>query len=264
MDPKPHGPKTFAPSATPPPRPPGGYTVADVRDGDRFELSDGELLQCHPAGDRHTRSVRDTTVALSTDPAVHLSGVDAGHQLNERTLRAPDVSIGIPQSNGAGWVQGAPLLAIEQASVGQNEEELKTKIRQLLQAGSRYVWVVRLTGVQCVEVYQPKASKKTYQIGEVLTAPGVLKNPVPVAALFDEQIANRVALRNLLERFGYGDASEVVAHGKAATLLLLIDARKIALTPEQRHKIALCTDPDQVDRWAVAAATATTAAELGL
>jgi hypothetical protein len=85
-----------------------------------------------------------------------------------------------------------------------------------------------------------------------------------VQALFDEQLASKLTFRRLLDRHGYDDAAPVVAHGKAATLLVLIDARKIALTPEQRQKIALCTDPEQIDRWTLAAATGTTAADLSL
>jgi Uma2 family endonuclease len=254
----------YAPSATPPPRPPGGYTVADLRDGDRFELSKGTLIECHPAGNRHTRSVRDAAVAITTDPAVHSSGVDAGHQLAPDVLRAPDVSIGIGDSDAPGWLQGPPLLAIEQASVGQKEEELKTKIAELLQAGTRYVWVVRLTGPQHVEVHERGRAMRRFLIDDTLTAPGILKNPVPVRVFFDGELAGRAALKNLLDRYGYGDAAPVALHAKATALVAVLDARKIVLTPAQRARLTLCEDSAQIDRWLIAAATANTAADLGL
>ncbi len=247
----------------PPPRPPGGYTVDDLREGDRFELTDGELIECHPAGGRHAGKVSKAAQVLGADAARHATAADVGHALGPRTLRAPDVSVGGFDPDCPGWAQGPPLLAVEYADIGQDEEDLQKKIMELLGAGTRYVWVVRLVGMPRVEVYQnPVPKKKTYGLDEVLTAPGVLKNPLPVTALFDEQLADKLTLRSLLDR--YGEAEHIALHAKASLLLLQIEAKKIALTPEQHSRIRLCQDDAQLGRWATALLTAATAAELGL
>lgn len=89
------------------------------------------------------------------------------------------------------------------ADSGQDEAELRAKIGQLLAAGAAAVWVIRLGGIHHVEVHTAAAPKQIFHSHEELTLPGVLQNPVPVAALFDPDQAERLALRNLLDRFGY-------------------------------------------------------------
>ena len=82
-------------------------------------------------------------LALATDPAVDSAGVDTGYAADAYTLRAPDLAVGnVPDAPG--WVKGAPPLAVEYADTGQDELDLPVKIRELLSAGTRLVWVVRL------------------------------------------------------------------------------------------------------------------------
>lgn len=59
------------------------------------------------------------------------------------------------------------------------------EIAELLQSGTRQVWVVRLIGPRRVEVYRPGESMRLAGPGEVLTAQGLLRNPVPIEALYD-------------------------------------------------------------------------------
>lgn len=114
-----------------------------------------------------------------------------------------------------GWVHGVPPLAVEYADTGQDEAELRIKIQELFAAGTRYVWVVRLTGPRRVEVHQPNERMRIANPGEQLAAPGILANPVPVEALYDRETANRVIFRNLLERQGYASLEDVRAEGEA-------------------------------------------------
>lgn len=143
---------------------------------------------------------------IGTDPLVEHSGVQVGFQLGEGTLRAPDVAV-MSGAPGEGWAQGAPPLAIEYADRGQDEVELRRKTAQLLEGGTRAVWVVRLGRIRQVEVYTRGAGGDVVytvaQAHETLSLPGVLQNPVPVAALFDPQQADLATLQNLLDRFGF-------------------------------------------------------------
>jgi Uma2 family endonuclease len=89
---------------------------------------------------------------LDTDPTVEEAGVDTGFSAEPNALRAPDIAIGnVPDAPG--WVRGSPPLAVEYADTGQDEQDLQTKIAELLKAGTRFVWVVRLVGPRRVEVY---------------------------------------------------------------------------------------------------------------
>jgi hypothetical protein len=78
-----------------------------------------------------------------------------------------------------------------------------------LAGGTRFIWVVRLSGPRQVEVYEPGKPCRIVRRGQQLQAPGVLKNPIPVEALYDTDVAHRTALRNLLQRQGYADLDAV-------------------------------------------------------
>jgi hypothetical protein len=177
-------------------------------------------------------------------------------------MRAPDVAVGnIPDEPG--WVKGAPPLAVEYADRGQDEDELQTKIAELIDAGTRYVWVVRLSGPRRVEVYEPEMKVRTVLPGEALVAPGVLKNPVPVEALYEREAAHEVTLRNLLQRRGFDSLEAVHAEGKLtqarASLRRLLTGRGLALSAEDEARIEAMADLPTLERWfdrALAAASA--------
>jgi hypothetical protein len=101
---------------------------------------------------------------------------------------------------------------------GNHEAELQTKIQELFAAGTRFVWVVRLTGPRRVEVHQPRQRMRIANPGEQLEAPGILANPVPVEALYDREAARRVIFHNLLQRQGYASLDDVRAEGEAQGL----------------------------------------------
>lgn len=207
--------------------------------------------------------------AIASDPAVEWAGIDAGFTPEAGTLRAPDLAIGAPAS-GRGWIPGAPPLAVEYAGVGQDEADLQTKIGELLRGGSLFVWVVRLVGPRRVEVHCPGESIRVLGIGETLEAPGILRNPVPVEALFERAAADRVTLRNLLQRAGYEDLEAVRAEGLeqgreegvAESILTLLAVRGLAAAPQVVERIRTCRDLEQLRTWLQAAARVTEASDL--
>ncbi|HXU47211.1 MAG TPA: Uma2 family endonuclease [Thermoanaerobaculia bacterium] len=192
----------------------GPFRADQLRPGDPYELSNGHPILCLPTGGRGGRATNVGGGVLASDPAVEDVGVDVGFSPSPEILRAPDLSVGeLPDQPG--WVQGVPALAVEYADTGQDEAELRIKIEELFAAGTRFVWVVRLTGPRRVEVHQPGQKMRIANPGEQLVAPGILANPVPVEALYDREAARRVTFRNLLERQGYASLDEVRAEGEA-------------------------------------------------
>jgi hypothetical protein len=192
---------------------PGPFTADQIAEGEPFELSNGHLIRCESGGGRHGAENAIGARVLGTDPEVKEVGVDTGFTWAPKMLRAPDLAVGnVP--NEPGWVKGVPHLALEYADVGQDEGELRKKIQELLEAGTRFLWVVRLTGLRRVEVHEPDKAMRTVLSGELLTAPGVLKNPVPVDALYDRDAADRATLTNLLQRQGFEDLAAVLAKGR--------------------------------------------------
>jgi hypothetical protein len=245
----------------------GPFRVDQLESGDPYELSGGHPVLCLPTGGRGAKANLVGAQVLATDPDVAEAGVDTGYALSADTLRAPDVAVGnVP--NRPGWVQGVPPLAVEYADTGQDEAELREKIADLLGAGTRWVWVVRLGLPRRVEVHAPGQPMLTRVAGELLEAPGVLRNPVAVEALYDAEAANAATLRNLLQRAGYDGLDGVRAEGKAEgidegrlgglreAVLGLAEAKGLVLDQGQRQRIDACTDPAQLTGWLRALGTA--------
>jgi len=202
---------------------------------------------------------------LASDPGAQDVGADVGFSPSPETLRAPDLSVGeIPDQPG--WVQGAPPLAVEYADTGQDEADLRIKIGELFKAGTRYVWVVRLTGPRRVEVHQPDQGVRIANPGDQLTAPGILANPVPVEALYDREAARQTIFRNLLQREGYASLEDVRAEGGLQSLrdaiLEVLTARGLVVNDELRTALGRAHDPEGLRSTLRQAAVATTSDEI--
>ena len=241
----------------------GPFQVSQLREEDRYELSDGHPIYCAPAGRDHANGNSTGSLVLGTDPAVKWSGVDAGYRIDDGTLRAPDIAVGPPPERD-GWIAGAPPLAVEYAGRGQDEAELQDRVADLLAAGTRFVWVVRLVGPWRVEVYVKDQPVRTYGADDSLLAPGILQNPVPVRALYDRAAAHEEALRNLLQRRGFASLEALQAEseargrikGRVEALLSLLEVRGLSVTETQRQMILDCQDIEQIGTWLQRAAFA--------
>src|SRR5580698_1332864 len=132
----------------------GPYRAADIRPGEPYELSDGYKVECMGTGRRGSRSNLTGGMVLDTDPSAPPAGVDAGISPVPTMLRAPDIAVG-GLDYEPGWSPTAPPLCVEYAVRGQDEAELQKKILELLRFGTRFLWVVRMTGPRRVEVHEP-------------------------------------------------------------------------------------------------------------
>jgi Uma2 family endonuclease len=247
---------------------PGPFRAEHIPEGSPYELSDGHPVLCLPTGARGGVSSLIGGQVLETDPAVKTAGIDVGFSKDPSHLRAPDVSVG-DFAIKPGWAPGVPPLAVEYADTGQDEADLKKKIAELLGAGTKHVWVVRLVGPRRVEVHDQGQPMRLAKPGDTLTAPGILQNPVPVLALYDRDAAHEATLRNLLQRQGYDSLDAVRAEGRLegklegrhALLVAVLTARGLAVSEGEHAHILATTDPDVLDRWITQAATAGATAE---
>jgi Uma2 family endonuclease len=239
----------------------GPFRADQLQDGDRYELSNGHPIYCAPSGREHAGHNLTGAAVLETDPDVEWAGVDAGFTPDPGTLRAPDVAVA-PAGTEQGWIPGAPPLAVEYAGTGQDAEDLRTKIAELLQSGTGQVWVVHLTGPRRVEVHQAEQTVRVLGPGELLSAPGVLRNPVPVEALYDREAGHRAVLRNLLQRQGYEGIEAIREEGReegrcegiAQSILALLRGRGLPIDEGTGDLILACRDLEQLKTWLLAAA----------
>ena len=247
---------------------PGPFRAEHIREGSPYELSDGHPILCMPTGRRGGRSNLIGGEVLETDPAVKSAGVDVGFSKDPSHLRAPDVSVG-DFANEPGWAPGAPPLAVEYADTGHDEAELQKKIAELLGAGTKHLWVVRLVGPRRVEIHEPGKPMRLAKPGESLTAPGILKNAVPVLALYDRDAAHEATLRNLLQRRGYESLDAVRAEagaegrleGSREGLFAVLKARGLGVSAEERAQILAARELDLLQRWIAQATIAGTTAD---
>ncbi|MBI4822055.1 MAG: hypothetical protein HY791_37705 [Deltaproteobacteria bacterium] len=222
-----------------------------------------------PSGGDGSRSTAVGLEILDSDPNVEEAGVDPGYEISEQLVRAPGIGVGnVP--NRRGWISGVPRLAVEYSSVGQDEEKLEDKIQDFLSAGTEWVWVVRLLGPRRVEVYD-KNGWRAFTPGQVITAPGVLKNPVPVEAFFDRDTAHEVTLANLLQRRGYENLGAVLEEGREEgqregqraalreAVTRVLRARGLEVTETQRAKLLAESEVARLERWLEASAVSSSA-----
>ncbi len=195
----------------------GPFVAEQLRSGDPYELSNGHPIQCAPTGRRGSTRNLTGGAALETDPIVRSAGVDLGISTEPGMLRAPDIAVGTIEDQ-PGWARQAPPLAVEYADVGQDEVALRAKIDELLAAGTKHIWVVRLGGERRVEVYEPAKRMRQVTGAGVLEAPGILQNAVPLDVLYDREAAHEATLRNLLQRKGYRDLSAVMETSRSEGL----------------------------------------------
>jgi len=237
----------------------GPFFIAQVPVGSRYELENGHAFYRAPGSGECSRWTLVCAHVLASDPAVAEAGVDPGYTTSPNDLDAVDVAVGnVPDQPG--WIQGVPPLAVEYAGTGQEEDRLQRKIAHLLEQGTRWIWVVRLQGPRRVEVHEKGRTIRILGLGDQLEAPGILKNAVPVEALYDRNAAHEVTLRNLLQRRGYENLDAVRDEGKqegrATALLALLAARGLDVPQETRQKILECRDRATLDGWIRRAATA--------
>ena len=263
--------------------PVGPFRADQIREGDHYELSDGHAIHCMTAGGRHGSSHILGSTVLDTDPAVaQQAGIDVGIAWNQgKNLRAPDIVVGMDLRE-PGWAREAPPLAVEYADAGQDEAELAQKISELLEFGTRLIWVVRLKGPLRVEVHERGLPPRVVDGDGELLAPGILQNPVPVRALIDRTAAHEAALRNLLARKGYASLDAVREEGREAgreegreagreegreegheeavvvardALLGQLRARGWTLRPELAARVQACGELSTLLRWLTRAVT---------
>lgn len=157
-----------------------------------YELSEGVLVREPRPGRPH-----GTAVALAAHHLVAYALEHGGFVTTETgyvladdppTVRGPDVAYTrgdpVPYGKPAGFIRGAPDLAVEVISPTNRWADIRAKIRQYFEAGSRLVWIVHPETRSVVVHTSPDASRT---LGDTETLDGGEALPgfrVDVAQLF--------------------------------------------------------------------------------
>lgn len=134
---------------------PSSRTISDdellrlPKDGRKYELVDGEVV-VSPAGYRHGKIALRISRRLETHAAKRGLGEvtesSTGFRLPSGNVRSPDVGFVAasrsPKGEPEGFFEGAPDLAVEVLSPGDDPRRILDKVGEYLGAGVRMVWVI--------------------------------------------------------------------------------------------------------------------------
>ena len=163
------------------------------RDGRRYELLRGVLVEKMPTGDPHGDTVIRIALALGNYAEANDYGEcragEPGYRLERDpdTVRAPDVAwiaSGRIPAGTQGYPALSPDLAVEVKSPGNSYAELAAKAGMWLSYGSREVWVADPERVT-ITVYRPYQEPVTLGEDETLEGGDLLPGfAAPVWKLF--------------------------------------------------------------------------------
>ena len=162
-------------------------------DGNKHELSEGELIIMPPAKFLHTLVAAAILDILRAYLRQHpIAGVfaEAGYVLSHdpEIIRQPDISVlgndRIAVTQKDGWVEGSPELAVEIVSPSDSAQDLEIKVHQYLRFGARQVWIV-YPKQKRIYVHEPGIPPRVLNESETLTGGDLLPGfSVKVSDLF--------------------------------------------------------------------------------
>jgi Uma2 family endonuclease len=147
-------------------------------DGMKHELNEGELIVMPPPKPRHGdcqlslgSAVREFVVSRGLGRVY----TESGYRLTPHTVRGPDVSFVRTSrlQDPDEYFDGAPDLAVEIVSPGDDASDLREKIKQYLDAGTSVVWVVYPRSRQ-IEIHTPDKTIRRLGVEDMLEAPKLL------------------------------------------------------------------------------------------
>jgi hypothetical protein len=231
-------------------------TAADCYDGSPWELHRGELVEQMGSKDIHGIVMAIIAALFRTHAREGLTVMtdvycDLGDQKGP-SLRAPDVVIVrdlVSPRNDA--YRGTPVLAVEIRGT-QSKRYLEEKVGLYLEHDWPWVWIAHVERRE-LELLRPGTASITYRPGtEVPLLPELDKHGlgrVPTAALFEQREASRFTDEWVRAR--------AQARAQARAVVSVLEARGLAVPEAVRARLLACEDPAALERWLVAAATAT-------
>jgi Uma2 family endonuclease len=173
------------------------YTIEEFlalpKDGNRYELVDGELIEMAGAREEHSR--------IGNLVGYHLTGFVLANQLGEvynsearyavvpdsDTVRLPDVSFvsAARVTRGVRTMQFAPDLAVEVLSDSNTYQEIERKVKEYFGKGGQLVWVINLEDKEAYIYRSGSLSRQTLTETAELDGEQILPGfKLPLAELF--------------------------------------------------------------------------------
>ena len=276
------------------PRPPVDDHIAPPET--RVEYLNGIELFASPAKTPHARKHADLTYVLGAHTARgYASAVDMLTRTGEASDFAPDASVfpeGRDPETGGRRIEELAFEVSDRQALSVPTE----KARQLIERGVRRVFCLLVKHNKVMEWSRALGDWELLPRDAVIDDPALVR-PMPVRALMEAAGRDDAVAEALLEkgvpaldaalarREAAGKAegkaegrvegkaegkvegriegkAEGEAHGRVVSILAVLAARGIALSPGQKTRIETCVDRALLDEWLTRAATANAVADV--
>jgi hypothetical protein len=231
----------------------------------REEIIGGRRVIAQPAGEPH--ATRQFTLDYVLAPHIAPGYVGAADLLTRVDVDsdfASDACVYKREADPQTGTRHLEEMAFEVVSE-QNEGDITEKALRMHRRGVRRIFAIFVRGEPRVCEWSPE-SRSWRRLGSSSRIEDpCLKVPLKVAALLDAAAANQAVVAALAaqgepEILKLEAAAE--ARGVAKSILKILEARGIAVSPAQREEILGCTDLEQLDRWLLRAGVANSTDEI--
>lgn len=167
------------------------------RDGHRYEIVDGELIDMGNSGAKHGYIAIILSSALFSVVMDQKLGAlfdsSTAFKMKNGNKRAPDISFFAKErlkgldDLPAGLLDGAPDLAIEILSPNNTVEEIDNKLTEFFDNGARLVWVINPNQHHVLVYRTAQEPDRLLKLGDALEGEDVVPGfTLPIATLFQK------------------------------------------------------------------------------
>ena len=242
----------------------------------RYEMLDGELVYVSPADRPHARRHAKVIALLEAHAFPEFTiGCDQLTRTSELDDAAPDVSVYPDADDPVTSGRQLEHLAFEIVST-ESLGHAGVKAAKLTARGVRRVFAIDVERSRALE-WSPELGtwRRLDPASQIEDA--ALELPLPIEAMLhaaraDDEIARALVARHnpVIEAVRAEDraaakaegAQEGFLRGKAEAVLVVLDARQVAVGDAERARILSEQDPAQLDRWLAEAASCARVTEL--
>ena len=250
----------------------GGFPRVDdhlvVPEITRDEIIAGRRVVASPAKEPHAtqHTQLDYVVRAHIAPG-YLVAADLLTRHGEKSDFATDVCAykeGIDPQTGARHLEEIAFEIVSE----QREGNVTEKAVAMHRRGVRRIFAIFVKGPRLCEWSSESQSWSPLEAGSWIED-RCLVTPLAVAPLLDAALADNavadalIAKGNptIMNRVATAEARGKTA-GRAESILKVLEARAVPVSPAQREEILRCSDPDRLDRWLTRAALASSANEI--
>jgi len=167
---------------------------------------------------------------------------------------------GVDPATGGRYLEEIAFVVVSE----QNEGNVTEKALRMGRRGVRRIFAVWVKAQRVGEWSPESQGWRRLEAGAQIEDPCLVR-PLAVSALLDAALADN-AVAEALAAKGNPVIQRLKAEGKAEgiaeSILQLLAARRVAVSPSQRQEILGCRDLDRLNRWLLRAAQAAAAAEV--